>query len=520
MNNNKWLGLTKVALTLTAIFSINANANQELTLDALPVITEDCGASVCADRRTINVENVSQFLADAQGKAQAANQANKTNSSSNKKNGKGLAIGQNNNDTQVVFLNFEQSSPVFEAVAYNGLETFVSHQYTQAERDEIQRRIAADYEGFDIEFTQSRPESGEYSTLNFECQNDGVPCIDFGGGILFGRAQSIDIGNVIRDDVAFVDANLWQVFAQFDPTGLYLSYFSGIEIVDGDVDAALSEAIVNQASNTGAHELGHNLGLRHHDSFGAPGTGLPTTGTPSNDAFFPVFDGPRNGEEAILHTMASGASVGSGLTDSTARDRFFSERSVIKLASNQRGRLVNEGNLSNGKRKVKLHNVVAPNTILEGQNADGKLDINEAIIIGRIDQNNEVDSYRFTAKAGDFVSAEFNGFDIAIGEPVIGAVQLFRVENNGELSLVAQNFQNFEGFDALLVDAPIETSGDYVLQVSAPNILSFGIGADGNPILFPLEETGNGALRTGDYRLSIYSVTGKTGNGPGHVPGA
>ena len=78
MNNNKWLGLTKVALTLTAIFSINANANQELTLDALPVITEDCGASVCADRRTINVENVSQFLADAQGKAQAENQANKT----------------------------------------------------------------------------------------------------------------------------------------------------------------------------------------------------------------------------------------------------------------------------------------------------------------------------------------------------------------------------------------------------------------------------------------------------------
>ena len=228
----------------------------------------------------------------------------------------------------------------------------------------------------------------------------------------------------------------------------------------------------------------------------------------------------QEGDEAILHTMASGASVGSSLTDSTARDRFFSERSVIKLAAAERGRLVDETSVSGGNKKVHLRKVVAPNTLLEGDNADGKLDIREALIRGQISVANEVDTYVFDAKAGEFVSAEFNGFDIPVGDAVIGAIQLFYVEDDNSLTLVAQNFQNFEGFDAFLIDAPIEKSGSYLMAVSAPNFVSFGYNPDGSPILFPLEETGNGALRVGDYNLSIYKVSGKPGNGVGSVPGA
>ena len=123
-------------------------------------------------------------------------------------------------------------------------------------------------------------------------------------------------------------------------------------------------------------------------------------------------------------------------------------------------------------------------------------------------------------KAGEFISAEFNGFDVAVGDSVIGAISLFFVEDDQSLSLVAENFQNFEGFDAFLIDAPIERSGDYVLQVSAPNEVSFGLLPDGTPDLFPLDETGNGALRSGDYNLSIYMVDGRPGNGPSQVPGA
>lgn len=474
----------------------------------------DCGATVCVDRRNLTEAQVKQRLT----KTVEASSFN-AKKSGKSKDVAGQGIGTKS-ETQIVYLNFEQSSPVFYATLWGGVTLpFVSHQYTQQERDAIQGNIEKDYQGFDITFTQQKPTVGEFSSLNFECQNDGQPCIDFDSGILFGRAQSIDIQNVIRDDVAFVDAGLWEVLAQLDPSGGFFASVSGVPIENNDVQAALSTAVVNQASNTGAHELGHNLGLRHHDSFGSPGTGIPTTGVPSPYAFYPVFDGLMNGDEAVLHTMASGASVGSSLTDSTLRDRFLSERSVIKLVSAQRDRLVSEKSVSGGNKKVHLRKVVAPNTILEGENAGGKLDIREALIRGEISQLDEVDSYRFKAKAGEYISAEFNGFDVPVGAPVIGAIDLYFEESDGSLTLVAQNYQNFEGFDAFLIDAYLEKGGDYILKVSSPNNLSLGYDSNGQPQLLPLVESGYGVLRTGDYNLSIYAVDGKPGKGPGHVPG-
>jgi len=519
MDKSNMIGLVGFATLLTSIpVSANELPSHLAERPPLPVITNDCGASDCGDRRKLELAQFSQRLSDASAQDNGVVQNSASQGQQKKNNGQGLAIGQGNNDTQVVYLNFEQSSPTFPAVVSGTTPwLFLSHQYTETERDAIQANLEADYQGFDITFTQTLPTEGEFSTLNFECQTANNICVNFSSGILFGRAQSIDIGNQVRDDSAFVDVGLWEVFAQLDPSGGLLEAYSGIEIENGDVAAALSKAIINQASNTGAHELGHNLGLRHHDSFGSPGTGIPTTGVPSNDAFFPVFDGLQNGDEAILHTMASGASVGSGLTDSTARDRFFSERSVIKLAAAERGRLISEASVAG--KKVTLRKVVAPNTLLEGDNAEGKLDIREALIRGAISTPNEVDEYRFKAKAGEFISAEFNGFDVPVGSPVIGAVELYFIDANGEQQLVAQNYQNFEGFDAFLIDAPLAQSGEYVLKVSSPNFVSFGYNPDGSPILFPLEETGNGALRVGDYQLSMYIVDGKPGNGPSQVPG-
>ncbi len=517
----KLIGVSTFALSaLSASIGTAIAANFD-DLGALPVVTDDCGGAGCSDRRAISLESFKAKISAAANAEAASAQGQSASNTSGQQNGQGLGLGLGNNDTQVVYLNFEQSEETFPAIiSGNTPWYFSSHQFTQAERDAIQARVEADYEGFNISFTQQLPTSGDFSTLNFECQSANRVCVNFSQGILFGRAQGIDIQNTNRNDVAFVNVDLWEVMAQLDPSGRLLTRYSGISVENGDVVAALSKAVINQASNTAAHELGHNLGLRHHDSFGSPGSGLPSTGVPSADKFFPVFDGLQEGDEAILHTMASGASVGSGLTDSTIRNRFFSERSVIKLAAAERGRLVSEASVSGGNKKVHLRKVVAPNTLLEGDNADGKLDIHEALIRGQISVANEVDNYRFTAKAGDVISAEFNGFDVAVGDRVIGAVQMYRVEDDGTATLVAQNFQNFEGFDAFLIDAPIEKNGDYILSVSAPNFVSFGYNPDGSPILFPLEETGNGALRTGDYNLSIYKISGKSGNGVSQVPGA
>ena len=501
----KLLGLAGIALSGLSLSVSSALAAGIEDTVSLPVITDDCGGEGCSDRRTMGLEQFQALLSSAaNGDTHTAETDAGTNASSDPFYGVGFEV------PQLVYLNFEQSSTTFQAVAFAGVpEVFVSHQYTQEERDAVQANIAAAYSDFRIKFTQTEPTEGEYSTLNFECQNESGMCIDFGGGILFGRAQSIDLGNQIRDDSAFVDANLWEVTVQLDPTGGFFSRVSGIPVVDGDVQAALSTAIVNQASNTGAHELGHNLGLRHHDSFGSPGSGLPSTGVPSPDAFFPVFEGLQEGDEAILHTMASGASVGSGLTDSTTRNRFFSERSAIKLKASERGRITPEGNLSTAQKRLTLKGVRVPNTIEEGVNADKELFVKAAIIGGSIDVAGEVDLYRFGGKAGLSLSAEFNGFDVAVGDSVIGALRLFYVEKDGSHTLVAQNFQNFEGFDAFLIDAPLAKDGDYVLEVSAPNFVSFGYNPDGTPDLFPLDETGNGALRSGDYHLTMYVVSGK-----------
>ncbi|NNJ72220.1 MAG: hypothetical protein HKP09_03455 [Enterobacterales bacterium] len=514
-------------IALIAVFGLVlnfTNISAETTLKPLPVITDDCGGMGCLDRRNLTLDQAQDYIDDAMARNEALRAAKQAKSESKTKGnkGQGLAQGQKNSETQLVFLNFEQTNDTFPAVSFFGPGIFASHQFTQIERDEIQRRIAADYAAFNVAFTQERPESGDYSTLNFECQAASGQCVDFTRGILFGRAQAIDILNQDRNDSAFIDVGLWEVFAQIDPSGFFLELFSGLSLADndGDVNALLSAAVVNQASNTGAHELGHNLGLRHHDSFGAPGTGIPNTGTPGPFGFFPVFDGPEGAVESILHTMASGASVGLPLNGSTTSDRFFSERSVVKLTANQRARQVSEAAVSGFNKKVTLHKVVAPNTIVEGQNADGKLDIREALIRGQISVSGEVDTYRFTAKAGQFVSAEFNGFDVPVGEPVIGAIKLYYIEPDNSLTLVAQNFQNFEGFDALLVDAPLEKNGDYIMSVSSPNFISFGYDANDQPILFPLDETGNGDLRDGDYNLSIYIVEGKPGNGVSKVPGA
>ncbi|MGB0496673.1 MAG: hypothetical protein ACPGJI_09970, partial [Kangiellaceae bacterium] len=488
----KKIALTSIKMLGLAGLALTANTSLAAGIEdtsVLPVIVDDCGGEGCADRRQLTMEQFQSLLSSA------ANGETHAESQDAVAMAEDLYYGVGREVPQLVYLNFEQSSPTFQAVAFSGVpEVFVSHTYTQEERDAIQANIESAYTDFKIKFTQTEPTEGDYSTLNFECQTASGICIDFGNGILFGRAQAIDLGNTNRNDSAFVDANLWEVTVQLDPTGGFFSRVSGIPVVDGDVQAALSVAIVNQASNTGAHELGHNLGLRHHDSFGSPGSGLPSTGVPSPDAFFPVFDGLQEGDEAILHTMASGASVGSGLTDSTTRNRFFSERSAIKLKAAERGLITPEGDLSTAQTPLRLRNVNVPNTILNGDNANKELRVKAAIIEGAIDNAGEMDYYRFhNSKPGITLSAEFNGFDVAVGDSVIGALRLFYIEPDGTLTLVAQNFQNFEGFDAFLIDAPLDKAGDYIIEVSAPNFVSFGYDEVGDPILFPLDETGNGA---------------------------
>jgi len=446
-------------------------------------------------------------------------------------------------DDQIVFLDFNAGgSPQFPVLRSDGslFGIFNDHLYTVAERDTIQARLEADYGEFDYEFTQNEPTSGDFTTIRFG-QNDAgnITVFPTGGvSILFGRADNIDFRNINKTDGAFADPSFWEFLAQLDPSGGLFTAFSGIPSTAATLTEAVSMAVVNQSANTGAHELGHVQGLRHHDSFGAPGDGLPTTGTPAPGSFIPVFEGPQNAAETTLHTMASGASVGLTLAGSTISDRFLSERSAIKIAFAEEGSLFSEAGIvfeddddgddgdedevdgddddddvEDGIQEVELKELDVPNTIIEGVNATTELNVVARVVQGNISVSGEVDSYRFEGKAGEFMNVEMVSFsDNRFLNPVIGAVTLSLLEDDGSLTEIASNIQTFEPFDPLVFDAPLPQDGTYVINVDAPNFVFFDFTGDGIPDAFPLDETGNGALRVGDYELLLYMCNHELGH--------
>lgn len=454
--------------------------------------------------------------------------------------GIGLGLGLGLNAPQTVLLDFEIGDPTFSGALFGIPFTLNDHVYTEAEKQEIKERLEADYAPYNFTFVFDAPEEGDFVTLQFNSNDDpgnGTAGILPTGGILFGSAGEIDFGNNNRSIVAVNDANFWTALNFLDPffgfpPGGIIQLFSGIDIdedgpgPDTGVSAseALSIAIVNQSANTGAHELGHGLGLRHYDAFGPIGGGLPDTGVPEPSAFFPVFGGPQAADETTLHLMASGASSGLALADSGNADRFFSERSAIKLAINERGRFVTDEQANSGQAKLKKLKVVNP--ILEGDNAEGRIDVRNIVVEGTIEELDEVDTLTFRGKAGQVFNAEmisdveasfFPDFD-----GLFGGLTLSIERGDGTLEEVAVNGDEFESFDAFLLDAVLPEDGTYVLQAEAPADVFFDVTGDGIPELVPLALFGDDtvqALRLGQYILNVYIVESKPGNGPSKTGG-
>lgn len=518
------LGLLPLAYTAASAEPLAVSPTAGIEIHDIDVVTEDCGSSGCG-YTLISPQQVQDFLADRNGQAstKSAGRGGQGGKGGQSK-GQGLALGQADNSTQVVYLDFDAAGSTFNVADFddNILFTLPAHDFTQSERDTIEARLEADYAGFNVEFTQILPAEGEFSTLFFGCFAEPA-CISLNPStgslsILFGRADLIDFRNDLRDDTAFVDVNFWEFLAQLFP--------GAFERLSGLPLSELSTAIVNQGANTGGHEMGHILGFRHHDSIGAPGDGLPTTGEPQPGEFIPTYPGERNAAETVLHLMASGASVGLPIQFSANADRFFSERSTVKQAVTERGLILSEAAAKGNNGIVELRNTPVPNPLVEGENADGRLAVKSVVVEGFLERPDlsadpEVDLYGFRGEAGRFFNAEVISFsDSVFSDPVIATLTLFFVEADGSLTEVAKNEQTFEPFDPLLFDIELPATGNYVLEVSAPNFVFFefdptNIGID----TFPLDETGNATLRRGDYDLLVYTVEGAMGEGPSRIPG-
>jgi hypothetical protein len=388
--------------------------------------------------------------------------------------GEPLTPGQ----AQIVFVDFLTGTYFVTGVNENDpnqitdIGPFVLYDYSPAEKAQILTRLRADFNGFAVEFVTTEPDTGSYTILEINANtflevitDDDLNILAY-SAILFGEADGIDFLNQITNDSASVDANFWALLVELGDDN-FLYSFSGLDPVTVPIDEALSTVMVTSTANTAAHELGHLLGLRHYDSIGAPGDGLSNAIDPLE--FVPIYTGPFDADETFFHLLASGSSVGLPLNDAAGRNRFFSERSSLKLslALSSDAPIFDEESI---EVTLELSDTIIPNTILEGENAGpGDLQLQAALVRGRINVEAEVDTFRFFLEGGRALTAEVISIvDATQFDDVITRLSLYRVVGD---ELIAQSSQEFESFDPLLWDIEISTDGLYEFRVDAPRTI-------------------------------------------------
>jgi hypothetical protein len=176
---------------------------------------------------------------------------------------------------QMVYINFNNLEGGVYAVKFDdqtgasSFSCFPAHFYTEEQQRMILKLVQADYEGFDIAFTIAVPEDGATcATLNLnsnvvapaDCTEPGPlsPTFNPSDGSLvafsFGKAQGVDFRNLVHDDAAIMDMNIWKFVADVDPTGAALQAFTLLSL-DNGLEALLEETMIEFSAYIIAHEL-------------------------------------------------------------------------------------------------------------------------------------------------------------------------------------------------------------------------------------------------------------------------
>ncbi|HTK78338.1 MAG TPA: pre-peptidase C-terminal domain-containing protein, partial [Gemmataceae bacterium] len=382
-----------------------------------------------------------------------------------------------NAPTQVVFLDFTGVS----TTDYS--KTHQQHSYTPAERNAILSRMVTAYQGFNYQFTLTKPAAAPFTTIWF----NATP----GNGLPGGEAKEIDFANLSRNALVVVDVN---------------GFLGGLgqPPIDGDGDAANSiDANLTAMSATIAeHEMGHAVGLRHGDSFGPILFGVHNP--PGTNAYVPTFPGPAGALETTWHVMASPLSVGSSLFDAIGTP-FFGERELVKLAfadhapsAAQPGTLIvpEQATLPGGHgttataQPLTLLGLAVPNTMSKGFDANKQFVVTAVDVAGQIKLNgsqSESDYYSFTLPQSQNVTIEVMSSSLTrYKSDAAGTIDSVVRIYDGNGQLIAENDDQFEPQDSNLLDLQL-AGGTYYVQVDT--------------------YTGNGVphIDTGKYEMLIYT---------------
>ena len=360
----------------------------------------------------------------------------------------GAAVIEDDGDgiQQLVFLDFDSGTNFF----------FNEHFYTPTERDAIQTRLEQIYGEFTVQFTQTRPMFGVFSTLFF---NGPLP---FG---FLGLANELDFRNLNLGLSAVINVNP----------------FLG---VTGEPPAT-SQNFVALTSNIAAHELGHLMGLLHTDPYGPIGAGISVI--PGASAFQPAYPGPVGAFETNTHVMGSGRATGQTTFDQIG-NLHFNARSAVKLAFfSFQGQVLGEQFGTHDTpltaQPIALADLVVPNTEETGSLVGLEFDVEATVVTGAIQDAGEVDAYSFDATAGQVLNMEVLSSALAIG-PLPRFTQAFDtmisvVDSTGTaIQYYAGTAVNDNGLnlttDSILIDLIIPADGTYYIQVESSTGLEVG----------------------------------------------
>ena len=349
-----------------------------------------------------------------------------------------------------IFLDYgDFDSRLGELAASAGIAAF-----TSSEIDTIKANIKSDldaiYADFDATFVETDP--------------GGVAVIDFGltaaPGAL-GVADGIDFGNQVAADIARVfSANFDFIIESAEPRATQID----------ELSAALA--------GTAAHELAHNLGLRHHDAYG--------------DLTYTGGDIATGGAQNA-YVMATGST---GLNE-TGREtlREFTDHSKVKLSFAAGFNAVLPTTIT---EVADVASTIAAATAAAAVTLDPLTAVARSAvnILGEISTSGDSDIFRLELTAGTTLTADVNndfgsgfpsGFsngntELRIYNPS-GVMVASSLRSGYSASTYGNTPASGDGFDPAVYNVPIDTTGNWFVQV--------------------LGESGV----TGDYQLLLHADT-------------